>query len=337
MMARRLREYMRLMRIEYLGFSCVALIGGLSVKGASLDLSEFVALFLVNMLALAWSYVHNDYCDIEIDRLSDKTSGRPLVSGTVSKGEAAALQAAVLLGLLAVSLAFVRGVWPLFFLAATIAFAALYNVFSKSVAGSDVLFALSGASLTLFGALSVSDRAQGLHAISGLTWVVTAMIFVDHMSFNISGSYRDLEIDRHAHATTLPIFLGVRGDDGMRITKSFAAIVLGLKAATVILAFLPFLILGMPYYLWQLALLAVGSLRVISLTIRSLRIDTYDRMKIGRYSIRQEMACKGLVPFMLVYHIGLPWILFFLVAPPIWFLLCNFALNGKFLSLPKTF
>ena len=80
----RIRELAILIRIQQLGASVTAIIGALSVKGMNLELSNAFLLFLIGLIVNVGGQVHNDLCDLKIDKLSKELNRRPLVKGTIS-------------------------------------------------------------------------------------------------------------------------------------------------------------------------------------------------------------------------------------------------------------
>ena len=63
-----IRNYLELCRIQFAGFGILCVVGAMTVVGAELTLMQFLPLFAVHVLTIAWSFAHNDYCDYEIDR-----------------------------------------------------------------------------------------------------------------------------------------------------------------------------------------------------------------------------------------------------------------------------
>ena len=84
----KIREIAVLIRIQQLGTSITAVIGGLTVKGFNLDFFDFLLLFIIGMIVNIGGQVHNDIIDYDIDKRSKELKERPLVKGTVSCMEA---------------------------------------------------------------------------------------------------------------------------------------------------------------------------------------------------------------------------------------------------------
>ncbi len=333
----KLKEYAKLARIEYSGFSCVVVIGALTVTGPGLSLSLALPLFFLNVLTLVWGFVHNDYCDRDIDRAAEELSDRPLVKGTVSPRAALRLIIVCVLLNLAVPLFFARTLCLAIILVGSIVLEALYNLLSKKFPGADFFYAGSAALLVLFGAV-VAAGAQGLAGLGPLTWTILALQFIDHFFFNaVEGGLKDAVNDQKSGARTLASRALKKTGDKLTVSVFFKLVFIILKVATITLVFLPFVVLDLPCRPWQLVTLIILALASLGFTVKLLNIDPSARQKIATYAVRQEIASKFLVVFMLIGYIGIPWAAFLLLVPPAWFFVFNYILHGKPFSLPKGF
>lgn len=333
----KIKEYLRLTRLEYSGFSCVVVIGALTVKGSALELTDAVLLFFLNVLTLIWAFVHNDYCDYEIDKRSEVLNERPLVKGTVSRKAALYIVVVCVLINLMIPLLVIKNTTLAIILVASIILSILYNAFSKKITGADFFYAASAALLVLFGALAVTDQ-KSVHELGALTWIMLAIQFIDHFFFNaVEGGLKDVDNDSRQEAQTLASRSLIRRGEEMRVGKAFRAGFLLLKMMTVLLVFIPFVFFELPYYYWQLAALGVLSAGAVFYTVKILAVNLHDRRAVGKYALKQELACKSLIPIMLIAFIGLPWVAFLILVPFIWFNLFNYLLYGKLFALPKSF
>ncbi len=333
----KLKEYLKLTRIEYAGFSCVIVIGALSVAGEGLSLSHALMLFFLNVLTLIWGFAHNDYCDYEIDRIPDVLSERPLVKGTVSRRAAVVIVAVCIAVNLFIPLIFIRSLTLTGILVLSMVLAALYNMYSKKFVGADVLYAGSAALLVLFGAVSATGDQTMAH-LGGLAWVMIIFQFIDHFFFNaVEGGLKDVVNDQRAGVKTIATALVIQNGGSMTLAGSFKAVFMTVKIVTVLLIFIPHVFMGFPLSGWQVAALLLLGLCAILYTIKILAITSFNREQIGGYALKQELACKLLVPVMLCNFIGLPWTLFLLFVPLLWFHFFNYLLHGKLFALPKSF
>ena len=80
----KIREIAVLIRIQQLGTSVTPIIGALSVMGSDLDVTNAFLLFLIAMIVNIGGQVHNDLCDLKIDKQSKELRNRPLVKGKIS-------------------------------------------------------------------------------------------------------------------------------------------------------------------------------------------------------------------------------------------------------------
>ena len=333
----KIKEYLRLTRLEYSGFSCVVVIGALTVKGSALEFTDAVLLFFLNVLTLIWAFVHNDYCDYEIDRRSKVLLERPLVKGTVSRKAALNIVVICVVINLMIALLVIKNIALAVILVASIILSIFYNAFSKEITGADFFYAASATLLVLFGALAVTDQ-KSVHELGPLTWIMLAIQFSDHFFFNaVEGGLKDVDNDSRQEAKTLASRSVIRQGHEMRVSRTFRACFLLLKMMTVFLVFTPFVFFELPYYFWQLLALGVLSAASVFYTVKILDVNLHDRRAVGRYALKQELACKSLIPIMLSAFIGLPWVAFLILVPFIWFNLFNYLLYGKLFALPESF
>ena len=139
----RIREIAVLIRIQQLGTSITAVIGGLTVKGFSLDFFDFLLLFIIGLIVNIGGQVHNDIVDFDIDKHSKDLKERPLVKGTVSFQTAKVIILLCLFLVFALILYFFPNIIALFTIIISFIFGVLYNLYSKKIPGSDLFLYLS--------------------------------------------------------------------------------------------------------------------------------------------------------------------------------------------------
>ena len=326
---------LRLGRIEFAGsLFAVAVSGALSAGRASLaDLSVLLG---VAVLTDLWGFIHNDLCDLVTDRRSADLADRPLVSGAVSTRTAAWTIALAIAGSVMLVAGYEQDVWAVAILTAAIVAAWLYNRFSKTLPGSDVLFGASPALLVLLGA----RLADGGGGVGGpLVWVVVAIHFFDHVLFNAGATLKDVRNDRDLRLSTAATVLGVwvGQDNSLHMTRRFVVyiVLLRLLGAGVVLS-CPWWA-GLSPSAGRLAVLVVATAASLALTIRAVCLRVFDRGTIGRRWIQQDLAGKLLVPLLLAGVAGPAWAIFLVAVPIGWFFLCNVGLYGRGLSLRQEF
>jgi 4-hydroxybenzoate polyprenyltransferase len=327
------KEYAKLIRLPALGISVIAVFGAVTVKGSTFEFSHFIMLFLVGIFFNIGGFVYNDYKDIYIDRFSEESSGRPLVRGTISTKIALSIVGVCLMITFIIPLIFFGRFLPIMILIISIIFIILYNIFNKKLMGSDVFLAGAAALFCLFGALAVSDSIQGLQGVGGLTWVVVVLVFIEIFFMNaIEGDLRDIKSDRKTKVKTLAVYLGVKLGEKMYIPISFKALALLLKFSAGILVFIPFIFFDLKYFFWQIILLGILLIGMLSSAIKMLNMRSFNRKKLGNYFRIQELCSYYLLLIMLLGFIGVGWTLLLIFFPMIWFLLFNYALFGNFFT-----
>ncbi len=336
----RLLELLKLGRIQFAGFLFAVMVSGaLSLRGSALQAGDVAILLALALLATLWSFAHNDYCDAGIDRRSAELAGRPLVSGTVSMAFARAMMVCCILASLAITLACGQGLWSILVLLASVILGWLYNVLSKKLPGSDLLFAASTTLLCLLGALLVADGRETPAAAWNLVWTVLAIQFIDHVAFNAGATLKDVKNDGASSAVTAATFSGVTvGEDGaLKIPKGFSGYIVLLRVLSLSVLFASPLWTGLWFTPLQLLLLAAAAAASLYLIVNAVKVAVFHREEIGRRWVRQEAMGKLLVPILLLETIGWRWALLLVAAPLGWFLLCNVALYGRGASLRKGF
>jgi len=332
------KEIAKLIRIHALGTSVTAVVGALSVKGINLEITHFILLFLIGILVNTLGFVHNDLKDIEVDKLSKELTERPLVKGTITIRSAWIIVILSLIMIFMITLIFFQGILPISILSISVIFGLLYNLYSKKILGADVFLSVAMALFCLFGALAVSNITQGLQDIGILTWIIVVIVFIHVFVMNVmEGGLKDAKNDGKAGAKTFAIFLGVKTDKKMYVPLSFKAINISFKILTVILVSIPFLFLNLKFSLWQITFLTLFIIGMLFSTIKLLNMKSFDRKKIGFHVRNHELTSYGLVPIMLMGFIGIPWLLFLVIFPFLWFISFNYVLYRKVLTNPKTF
>ena len=330
-----IREYLKLCRVEYSGFAYMAVLGALSVGGGNLRLDLVLWVAAVNVLTLMWTFAHNDYCDLAVDRQRVELDERVLVKGTVRPGEALWLiGTGIALALMLAWLA-TRALAPVLALLLSIALAMAYNKMSKRLFGADVLFAASATCLSLFGMLVAREQVGSVPPIA---MVVLGIVFVEHLFFNmVEGGLKDADLDGRSGIDNLATRFIECSAERMVVSRQFKVIAFLLKLTAIGLAFVPVAFLGEPSDPVQLLLLALCSAMALFFLYRMTSMRRYDWQRMGFAIIRQEMAARSLLPLMLLPRIGLVWVIIIMMAPLTWYLSTVYFLHGRLFALPKRF
>lgn len=332
----KIREIAILIRIQQLGTSITAVVGGLTVKGFDLELLDFILLFVIGLIINIGGQVHNDIIDFDIDKRSKVLKERPLVKGTISFLTAKIIILLCLITIFAIILYFFPNISALLVIIISFIFGLLYNIYSKKLPGSDLFLSLTMSLLILFGAIVVNDNFKGLHDIGMITWVVFALTFTHvFLMIALGGGLKDVKNDRKEGAKTLAIFLGVKANDKLHIPLFYKLIILLFDFSTIIFVFVPFVIFDFNFSLIQVIVIFLLVIFMIFSTINLLRINIFDRKKIMYNNRNHELAGYLLVPILLFNIIGLYWVVFLIFFPIIWFIIFNYILYKDSWMNPK--
>jgi 4-hydroxybenzoate polyprenyltransferase len=326
----KIAAYAKLLRVPGIGaLGIIPVIAALTM--GIHDIYPLSLIFIIGAFASIFGFLINDYVDIELDGFVDELRKKPLVSGEVSKKNAL---------LIAFYLAFTT----FFFIALlwfnqpidSYKFSALiciilagilgtfYDVYGKQVVGSDFFVAISVALIFLFGALSFGQPTV-------IIWIIFILTFENILYMNVvQNGIKDADHDYKLGVKNIALTLGVKvQEDSIIIPHSFQAFGFGLRLFSAVLFFVPFVIFGYEYYLWQLILLAVLIVVYLFLDTKLLMLKTFDRSQIRKLIGIQSFLRYSLVPVMLFSIVGiLPSVLLILI-PIVWYILFTPSLGEK--------
>lgn len=327
-----IRAYLRLCRIEYWGFGYVALLGAFAQGGLVLAGGQVAALLVANVLFVAWTFAHNDFCDLELDRKADALDERVLVRGDLSPMQAVKLVSTLIALMLTISFTQL-GLGPTLGFAAASVLAMSYDAISKRVLGSDLLFGASAACLALAGALAVGSWGS----VSDLAKCAIAIVFVEHLFFNaIEGGLKDVMSDRRAGAITFAQrFIRVVGDR-IEVSHTFVATAFGLKVTSIALA-LYGTSLATQSPLLPIALIALLGVIALFFSARFILRREYDWPAMAKDLMPIEMASRLFVPVMLVQAIGWGVVALLFFIPAFWYVTLAKLVHARGMELPKRF
>jgi 4-hydroxybenzoate polyprenyltransferase len=209
---RAVRRADRLVRIHFVGFTCVWPLLGLGATPTSPSGSTLLTVLTIGVCFHLFGFLLNDVVDLPIDRTQPRRARDPLVRGSISAGTV------LVLATLQIPIAFVvawragADVATLVALAVAFGFMAIYNVYGKRSRVpvlTDLVLGLSGGAFVIFGA-GMSDR--GPSSVTILVASYTALYF---LLFNgIHGGMRDMENDAECGVRTTGLYLGMRPTHG---------------------------------------------------------------------------------------------------------------------------
>jgi 4-hydroxybenzoate polyprenyltransferase len=304
-----------------------------AMANGEIDLFHLSVLLVIGLLAHVFTFVQNDYLDVEVDRRSKFVEGRPLITGAVSRRGALVLFLSSFVLSLVLAIVFVFSVRSLVLLLVSFLFMTFYNFFSKRVPGMEYVLGFGVLTLGLFGGYTVSD------AFSPFVLVISLIGFFQWaFSVGVSANLKDVESDARLGIRTTPTVFGVHAVDGaLNKPTSFILYAYSLTILHLLVAALPFvlaytsmLINGLPIPILSYALLA-GVLLFTTHKILAASLERRDMML--RYEGIHEGFALLLFPVILlsflVEHAGIiPVLLLFLVLV-IWPLISLRTVFGK--------
>jgi 4-hydroxybenzoate polyprenyltransferase len=327
-----LREYGKLIRpygILFIGFT--PMFGALC--NGQFDMFHLVVLLSIGLLMHVFTFVQNDYYDIEVDRQSTYVVQRPLITGTIPRSNAFLIVMGSFFSCIILAAVFWLSLRPLAMLFISFFLITLYNKFSKHITGMEYVLAAGVFTLGVFGAFTVSEN------IAPLALIISSIGFLQWVfSVGVSANLKDVEFDTKLGIRTTPVLLGVHViDHSLKKPFIFMVYAYGIKALHLLVSFLPFLfgftsliLFGFPVPL--ICFLLVG-ISIIITTYGLLNTPLKNRNRMLRYEGVQEGFSLLLIPSTLlsylVEHFGvLPTILLFLLMIA-WPLFILRALYGR--------
>ena len=329
-----LRDYIEITRLFNMGLTAVApVLGALSMGDVgSLPLWQLCVLFIIGCLAHIYGFVINDVIDVRLDKLSKELLARPLVRGSLTRTRAVIFGIACMIGSFLLSFVFFSELFAFLVLASILLIAyflaTLYDVLSKKYPGMDLVLAGAIFFLILFGAWTIGTPTW-------LTYIVALIGGIQVLFMNmINGAVKDIDHDKAGSANTVAIRLGAKIQAGViALPLSFKTTGYLIEILRISLIFLPFIVLGLSYNLWQIILLVVLAIATFFSIHKMFSIKTFDRARIRRWIGIIVIFMYATTPLMLsslnMYIILVAFI------PPVWFFISNLVLH-KTIFEPKT-
>jgi 4-hydroxybenzoate polyprenyltransferase len=297
------------------------------------DVVHLVVLFSIGLLIHVFTFVQNDYYDMEVDRQSIYVVQRPLITGTIPRSNAFFLVVCSFISCVILAVAFLFTLRSLAMLFISFFLITLYNKYSKHITGMEYVLAAGVFTLGVFGAFTVFET------IAPLVLIISSVGFLQWVfSVGVSANLKDVEFDTKLGIRTTPVIFGVRVvDHTLKKPFIFTLYAYGMKAIHLLVAFLPFLfgytaytLSGFPIPL--ICFLLVG-ISIIITTYGILNTPLENRDRMLRYEGVQEGFSLLLIPSVLlsslIKHFGvLPTILLFLLMV-LWPLFILRALYGR--------
>ena len=206
------RAAYRFGRFSAVSFSLMTVLAGAATADPGISLSLIAGLTIIGIAFHLFAYIHNDVCDLPIDRSEPLRQDSPLVMGMIEPKTALAVAFAQVPLALGMHLCLGGGFRPGASLAAAFILLCVYNKWGKRVPMpivSDFVQAAGWLALATYGAL-ISGRP-----LNTTTETALALIFVYVLMINgVHGGIRDLDNDFRCGAQTTAILLGASPDAG---------------------------------------------------------------------------------------------------------------------------
>ena len=208
-------EYTKLLRLPGLGgLSLAPIFGALSVYGLDeiIDFKILTLLLILGIFKSIFGFVQNDYADIELDKLSEETKTRPLVTGTISKQIAVIICLICLIGTFFIVFAFFYRNDITFYIAVLLILVSLfigsiYNYFGKKFSTSAFIAALADSFYVLIGAYLVSSIIE----LTIFTWIIFGLVYAQFLFMTIiAGGVKDADHDYLYNVKNFAIKCGVK-------------------------------------------------------------------------------------------------------------------------------
>lgn len=328
-MPRLLFEYARLLRLPGLGgLSLAPVFGAISLMetGVNIEFRDFALIFLIGLFSAIYSFVSNDYIDVEVDKLSKEPEKRPLVTGSISKQIALLISIICVVGVFIIAFTFyyrnhISFYFGLLCIILAAFFGTIYNVYGKKIVSSAFLAALSDAFLVLVGAFMLSPDGT----LSIFTWVIVILMFNQILFMTaVLGGVKDADHDYLMNVKTIALASGVKftKDNKIIIPNSFKAFALGIRLFSAFFVFVPFAFYGVDYEIWQILLLIIFVVSVLATTVKLLNIKTIERKnELVRITGLQGVLRYCFIPIMLIPVIGRLYAFVFIVFPLVWYII----------------
>lgn len=296
------REYIKLVRpygILFLGFTPV--FGALCNN--EFDAFHLSILLIIGLLAHVFTFVQNDYYDMEVDRQSKYVVQRPLTTGVISQSQARFLFLSSFFISMILATVFFFSIRSFVVLFVSFLFMTLYNRYSKRIPCMEYVLGAAVFMYGLFGALTVSD------VVSPLAIIIAYVGFLQWVfSVGVSANLKDVEFDTKLGIRTTPVLFGVQVvQNKLKKPLLFTMYAFGIKMVHIMVAFLPFLlgytlimINGFPLPLLCYLLIALMMLFTARgiLTIPLVKRDT-----MLRYEGAHEGLALLLIPVVLMTYL----------------------------------
>lgn len=295
-------DFLKLIRpygMLFLGFTPVFS----AIANGEFAFSNLIILLIIGFLVHIFTFVQNDYYDIEIDSKSKYVSKRPLVSGNISQKISIIIFVSAFIFSLLLSLLFIFTLFSFAALLLSFLFMFLYNKYSKRYFGMEYILGFGVFNCGIFGALTVSNN------ISLFAILISLVGFLQWLfSVGISANLKDVEFDSKQGIRTTPIKFGVHvSDKKLILPLSFSIYAFSIKFIHIIIVSLPFFLGYTSIFIYNFPLPGIFffiiSIILLYLTKKILSTPIAKRDKMLIYVGVQEGLALLLIPIVLMSYL----------------------------------
>jgi 4-hydroxybenzoate polyprenyltransferase len=298
-----------------------------------------IPLFLVGIIVHVFGEILNDYMDYEIDKESNELSEKPLVSGEVSKRNAAIGLILCLVFLTMILIYFPFNLLSFLMLIIASSTGIIYQIISKKWLHSAILLGLYAFFIILFGGVYAGGY-NNISSIPTLVYIIATLGFFQlWINTAILGHLKDIKNDAECGVETLPIRLGVKVEGKGKTPKliipmSFKSLVILIQIINLFIAYIP-IIFYKRFYAGEINLFLLSfclillSIMIMVSQIRTLWNKLFERNKLMRMMAVREIGAYLLAIVLLSPFMGGIFVIIYIFLPLIWFIIVNLVYTGN--------
>jgi len=297
-----MKNYLILIRpygMLFLGFTPV--YG--AIANGEFKFLHLMILLLIGLLTHIFSFVQNDYYDVNIDSKSKYVSKRPLVTESISQKTALFIFLFSFIICLLLAIFFFFTYYSFILLLLTFFLFTLYNKYSKRFTGLEYILCTGVFSFGVFGALTVSNN------ISYFVILISAFAFFQWL-FNVGvlANLKDIEFDSKHGIRTTPMVYGVHvSNKKLVIPLLFSLYAFSIKIAHILFALSPILLGYSSFFVYKFPIpgicFLILSILVLYLTYKILTTPLKKRNKMLVFVGFQEGFAFLLLPIALMSYL----------------------------------
>jgi 4-hydroxybenzoate polyprenyltransferase len=312
-------EYAKLSSAHFLSLTATIPITGAIAMGEK-NLFTLTIIFIIGLSAHIFGFAFNHYNDIEVDRLINKISKRPLPSDSISKKHALIYIISVLLFGFILTFYFF-GEKLLIIYIVGICLASIYDIYSKRISGMDFILAASVTTGVIFGAATVSFN------FPSLVLILFVLAFLQTLNLNlIAGGIKDADHDSMIGSKHIATRLGVKVKNNFFVIPNsfkYLAYLFGLVYAFFVLIPAIFGIIKINIFLF-LVLIIINVL-FLYITYKMVNLKHFERQQVRKYVIVQYTVNWLNIPILLMADH--PWAGLLVLYPAIGLIISNIILH----------